>query len=264
VNEALVALGWNETWSRGLTTHATGQTQVPARVIRQERSSFLLDTGSHTLRAETSGTLKHEEQTAVDRPIVGDWVLLAQDTEPHVTAIISQLLPRASVLLRRRPGERELQPLAANVDLALIVVGLDRPPDLKLLKSAVAMALAGAIEPVLVLNKIDLCTDFERELMLVRAHFPELTVLPLSTASQSGLDALQKRLTRGRTAVLLGPSGAGKSSLANQLLGSDVMKTGAVRSRNLEGKHTTTHRQLLRLPEGALLIDGPGLRDFRI
>lgn len=261
---SLDALGWDASLENARRGHPASADHLPARVVRQERGWVWLDTGGQQLRAETSGRLRHRAEQASDLPIIGDWVLIPDaTTKDDATAVITDILPRKTVLLRQRVGGIPgAQPLAANVDVALIVVGLDRALSLELLGRGVVIARSGGVEPIVVLNKADLCADWAERAGQVNARFPGLQAISLSTVSGQGTDVLSATIGAHRTATMIGPSGVGKSSLLNRLHGADVMKTGAVRTDDRKGTHTTTHRQLFSLPSGALLIDGPGMREL--
>jgi ribosome biogenesis GTPase len=157
------------------------------------------------------------------------------------------------------------QVLAANVDVALVVVGLDGDFNLRRLERYLAVAYSGGATPVVVLNKADLAADVEGRRVAAQAVAPGVDLRALSALTGDGVDALARaHLVPGRTAVLLGSSGAGKSTLVNALAGGEVQRTAAVREQDSMGRHTTTHRELLRLPGGALLIDTPGIRSLGV
>lgn len=184
---------------------------------------------------------------------VGDW--LALDGEQ-----VLALLPRASLLRRRAAGGEEHQLLAANVDLVLLVVGLDRPVRAGRIRRGEALAFDAGAHPILVLTKADLAEDLPAVLAQVEEDHPGLEVLVTSALGEDGIDELRARLG-GATAVLLGESGAGKSRLVNALAGGDVAVVGRVREGDRKGRHTTTNRQLHLLPGGGIVIDSPGIRE---
>jgi ribosome biogenesis GTPase len=193
-------------------------------------------------------------------PAVGDWVGLDL---AGGAAVVRAILPRAGALARRRPGAPELEQVAAaNVDLVLVVDGLDRGPNPRRIERAAALAWDAGASPVVVLTKRDLCPDLEAALARAREGAPFAEVLAVAAASGEGMAELEALLTPGRTAVLLGPSGTGKSTLANRLLGEAHFAVAAVRDGDRRGRHTTTHRELVRLPSGACLIDTPGIREL--
>ena len=191
-------------------------------------------------------------------PTVGDVVLVAprHDGVLHTTA----LLPRRSALLRDTAGRTSrIQPLAANVDVVLVVEHLDPDPDLGRVERLLALAWRSGATPVVVLTKADLVPDPEGMAAEVTRAAPGAPVHAVSATADVGLDPLRALLTAGTTLVVVGPSGAGKSTLVNALAGSDVMAIGDRRADG-KGRHTTTRRELVPLPGGAVLIDTPGLR----
>ncbi|MBW3580311.1 MAG: ribosome small subunit-dependent GTPase A [Actinobacteria bacterium] len=184
--------------------------------------------------------------------VVGDWVVIADGT-------VSDLVPRTSLLRRSdASGDRE-QALVANLDLLVIVAGLDRPVKAGRLQRTVALGWDAGAVPLVVLTKADVVADPEAARAAAGAAIPGVEVLALSAARGEGLKGLHRAIA-GKTVVLLGESGAGKSTLANALVGEEVAATGAVRHGDAKGRHTTTSRQLHLLPGGGALIDTPGIR----
>ncbi|HYV44156.1 MAG TPA: ribosome small subunit-dependent GTPase A [Myxococcaceae bacterium] len=208
------------------------------------------------MTARPSGRMRLEAEDAGDLPVVGDVVVLSGIS-------VQSVLPRKNALVRRDPGADKPQLIAANVDLALIVEPLDRPVRRSRLERMMAVARSGGVAPVIVLSKMDLHEDPFSEAEAVReALGAEAKVLVLSAVSGDGMDALRALLAPGVVAALLGPSGAGKSTLINALLGEDRLEVGEVRDWDHKGRHTTTRRELVELPSGAKVIDGPGMREF--
>jgi len=206
--------------------------------------------------ARPSGRMRLEAGDAGDLPVVGDVVVLSGIS-------VQSVLPRKSALVRRDPGADKPQLIAANVDLALIVEPLDRPVRRSRLERMMAVARSGGVAPVIALSKMDLCQDPFSEAEAVReALGPEVKVLALSAVSGGGMDALRALLAPGVVAALLGPSGAGKSTLLNALLGEARLEVGEVRDWDHKGRHTTTRRELVELPSGAKVVDGPGMREL--
>lgn len=154
--------------------------------------------------------------------------------------------------------------MAANVDVAFLVSGLDHDFNLRRIERYVALAWSSGAAPEIVLNKADLCADISARELSVRAIAPGVPVHPVSAATGAGIDRLRAALGRGRTAALLGSSGVGKSSIANALLGESVQAVGEVRGADDRGRHTTRARQLLLLPTGGLLVDTPGMRELQL
>ena len=202
-----------------------------------------------------SGERTVKLRRGVEPLTVGDWLVV--DGEQVVA-----LLDRSSLLRRRAAGGEEHQLLAANVDLVLLVCGLDRPVAAGRIQRGEALAWDAGAHPVLVLTKADVTSAEELPSLLagIDDQHPGLEHLITSVAEGSGIAELRARL-RGHTSVLLGESGAGKSSLVNAILDDDAAVVGAVRRGDAKGRHTTTNRQLHPLPEGGVLIDSPGIRE---
>ncbi|HTU60864.1 MAG TPA: GTPase RsgA, partial [Polyangiales bacterium] len=171
MEEGLRSLGWGSAQDAALGAVTDAREEVPARVVRQERARFELDTGRGRFVAAPAGRLRHLATEAAELPVIGDWVLVAQPAHGQSEGVITTLLPRKSELSRRRVAlGHEAQVLAANVDVGLIVVPLDREPSLGLIDRALLMARAGKVDPLVVLSKSDACSDTEREIERVRAH----------------------------------------------------------------------------------------------
>ncbi len=193
-------------------------------------------------------------------PAVGDWVAV-RPVDPTL-ARMEAVLPRSTQFSRRAAGPAQYeQVIAANVDLALVVCGLDGDFNLRRLERYLVLGRESGGATVVILNKADLCPDTAARLEAVSRIAPGVPVLPL-TARQS-IDPLLD-LVRGRTVVLLGSSGAGKSTIANGLLGDSRLATNAVRPSDSRGRHTTTSRMLLPLPHGGAIIDTPGMRELQL
>lgn len=239
----------------------------PARVVSPGRGLYRVAGGA----GEALATLPGRLEAAGDLPAVGDWVALepALDPGPGGRATIRALLPRRTVLSRKVAGGRaEEQVLAANVDTVFLVLGLDGDFNPRRLERLAVLAAASGAEAAVLLTKADLLADLPGELAArvgaARAAAPELPVLPVSAAAPDGVAPVEPYLVPGRTLALLGSSGVGKSTLVNRLAGSELLRTSAVRPGDDRGRHTTTHRELVRLPGGALLIDSPGLREVQL
>ena len=265
--EPLTAYGWTAARARryaALVAEAglDAARCRPARTVRVIRSFARLATAGGEVDARIPGRLRVD---GGDRPAVGDWVVL--EAAPGTEGVVQAILPRASKLSRKVAGARtEEQVLAANVDTVFLVMGLDGDFNLRRLERLAVAAHQSGAEPVVVLTKSDLLAAealAERRAEVADAA-PGVAVFAVSSPEHAGLEPLRLYLETGRTVVLLGSSGVGKSTLLNALVGRQVMKTAAVREGDDRGKHTTTHRELVLLPGGGLLIDGPGLREMQL
>lgn len=259
---ALVSLGWDPGWASAFAPFAADGV-VPARVTAAHRGAWQVASAAGVSDAVIAGRLRHEALGPGDLPAVGDWVAVSE-TSP---AVISAILPRRSAFGRNREDGQTVaaQVLAANVDTALVVSGLDGDFNLRRLERYLAVAWSGGLTPVILLNKADAAADPDGARVAAGAIAPGVEVRAISARTGAGVPELARdHLAAGRTAVVLGSSGAGKSTLLNALLGEDRARTGAVRADDARGRHTTTHRELHRLPGGGLLIDTPGIRSLGV
>jgi ribosome biogenesis GTPase / thiamine phosphate phosphatase len=247
--------------SNALAQLRPGQRLARVCASQGERARVILDGAE--LDAVVAGALTYAATSAADLPVTGDWVAIRR-VDP-VLALIEQVLPRRSRIARRAAGRRaEEQVLAANVDLAWIVCGLDADFNIRRLERYLAIVRDGGVDPVIVLNKADLCPDAGAALDEVRRTTRCAHVLAISAQTGLGCEAIDATLSRGVTAVLLGSSGAGKSTLLNRIVGAQVHKTAPTRESDARGRHTTTARELIEFPSGASLIDTPGLREIQL
>ncbi len=224
----------------------------------EHRNSYVLRSeGGAEIFATLAGKLRYETSKREDLPAVGDLVRV-RDT------VIEEVLPRRTVILRKAAGDgSEAQVLAANVDTVFVVSGLDGDFNLRRLERYFLAVRSSGAQCAILLNKADLCDDLDARMREVRAVAPGADVVPISALHGEGIDALRPYLVPGETVAFVGSSGAGKSTLINRLLGRDRQLTGAVRETDSRGRHTTSHRELLETPGGALLIDTPGLRQLQ-
>jgi len=251
-------LGWDDLLSAAAAEHPTA---TPARVSRGGRDGLLtVETVDGARLARLAARFRRVDPT--DVPAVGDWVLIGDETVDGI-GVMDVLLPRRGTIIRQAPADRgvDAQVLAANVDVAFVVVPLDLPANQRRLDRWLALVWSAGVTPVVVLSKADEQPEAAAAAIDVEAGTIGVEVIVCSVVSGEGLDAVRAHLAPGRTAVLLGASGAGKSTLANALLGTETLATGAVREDG-RGRHTTTNRELLRLPGGGLVLDTPGLREL--
>jgi len=259
----LSELGWTPPFAEHFEPFRE-QGLAPGRVARQERQRYLVCGEQGELAAEVAGRLRHEARSRRDLPAVGDWVAL--DARPaEGTATIHTVLPRQSAFVRKiAGGHTEEQVVAANVDVVFLVSGLDHEFSLRRLERYLTLVWESGAAPVVVLNKADLCPDVEARVREAEAVALGVPILAVSAAGNQGLDALRGHVTSGHTAALLGSSGVGKSTIINRLLGRDVLEVAPVREDDSRGRHTTTHRELIPLPDGGLVIDTPGMRELQL
>lgn len=264
---SLVAFGWTEVRDNHYTDVVSstafalrpGSTLSSARVTRHDRGRWTLITNVGPVGADLRSRLRNAADPS-QYPTVGDWVIISLGGVDD-PVLIEGVLPRSSALERGAVGKStEAQVLAANVDTVLICVPADAPPNPRRVERQLAMVWNCGATPVLVMTKSDLGIDAE----WLREVASGAAVVAVDSLSGDGLEGLAPWLEPGRTLVVLGPSGAGKSTLGNALLGGAVLPTGDVRSLDRRGRHTTTWRELVMLPSGALLVDTPGIREVEL
>lgn len=263
----LERFGWSEFFeSRFVSFSAQGL--VAARVVREERGRLLVVTESGERAAELAGRLLHRAVSRLDLPAVGDWVGLRLGPpggRSESPAIVEAVVPRRNRIVRKAAGEAvRPQVLAANVDTLLVAMGLDADFNPRRLERYAALAWESEARPLVVLTKADTCEDVPARVAEAEAAAPGAAVVAVSAVTGSGLEALAPHLERGRTVALLGMSGVGKSTLVNRLVGAEAQAVQAVRESDGRGRHTTTRRDLLLLPSGALLVDAPGRRELAL
>ena len=234
--------------------------ELRARVILQEKGSYEISNGTDVKPASVSGKYRYAVRTVSDYPAVGDYVLAAWP-EGDGPAVIRRLFPRKSCFLRRAAGTgKQEQVVAANIDTVLICMSLNQNFNLRRLERYLAVTYDSGAAPVVVLTKADLCPDVAGKVAAVQNAAPGVDVLTVASL-RGEYDAVMPYLLPGRTIAFLGSSGVGKSTLINQLTGDGALATGPTGSGD-KGRHTTTHRALLPLPNGAFLIDTPGMREL--
>lgn len=245
----LKQLGWNEYFA------SQNRDQPVGRVAFASREQFLVWTERGEIEASVSGHLRH---AAIQWPCVGDWVVLRD-------SVITDVLHRRTELSRREPGkEIRAQVLAANIDIIFVVSGLDRDYNPRRLERYLVLAHESGARPVLLLNKADLRSDLEMIVDETRRLASGCPVVALSALEGWGIEGLASFVAFAETAALIGSSGAGKSTILNRLLGEERQPTTPVREADSRGRHTTSHRQLMLMNEGWLLMDLPGLRELQL
>ena len=258
----LESLGWNPFFEAQIDPTNDAEL-TPARVVEEQRGSYQITGSRGTWRAELAGRLRHEMDGGWSvAPCTGDWVL-ARVPPPHEDgspALIHRVLMRRTKFSRKEAGNRTAeQIIAANVDTIFLVQSLNRDLNPRRLERYLALLWESGAEPVVVLSKADLCDDPEPLLEEVHASARGVSVHVTSAVEENGLDVLRPYLGEGRTVALVGSSGVGKSTIVNRLRGEEVMRVKGIRDDD-RGRHTTTSRHLVVLPEGGLLLDTPGMR----
>jgi ribosome biogenesis GTPase len=216
------------------------------------------------IEATLAGRLKHQAASRADLPAVGDWVAVRLRDREEGGAIVG-VVPRRTKFSRRMAGDvTGEQVVAANVDVVFIVTALDHDFSVRRIERYLLMTRESGAAPVILLTKPDLCDDPAERVTAVVVAAGEAPVHVVNPKSGDGIEAVAAYLAPGRTGALLGSSGVGKSTVINRLAGADVQKTREVRAEDSKGRHTTTHRELVRLPGGGLIIDTPGMRELQL
>ena len=235
---------------------------TPARIIAEHKELYILRNESSEFSAKITGKLMFTASSREDYPAVGDWVLIIVLDKKQ--AIIREILPRKTVLIRKAVGKSDSQIIASNIDTAFIIQSPDRDYNLNRFERYLSLAKSGNIKPVIVLNKTDLISesDLEKKLAEIKARFKNTDIYTTSTITGKGIADFKKNIKQGITYCFIGSSGVGKSSIINMLVGENLIKTGEISSYTNRGKHITAHRELFILENGGLLIDNPGMREI--
>jgi ribosome biogenesis GTPase len=259
----LDALGWSRFFAEAFEPFA-GEGYEPARVAVPQKGHFLLYSELGEVRGTIKGTMLYQASGGEDLPAVGDWVVIQRwPGEAEVT--ILEVLPRKSVFARKVAGRRnDQQVVAANADMVFLIYALDMRFTIRGLERYLVVAADSGASPVVLLNKADLCEEVEPILEEVQTATRYLPVHVISAKFGQGMEPVRSYLEEGVTGALLGPSGVGKSTIANALLGREYLPTREVREADDRGRHVTTHRELIVLPTGGLLIDTPGMRELQL
>lgn len=259
MTRALDEWGWDERWDTVLHETGTDRGQ-PARVTSQHRGRWTLQTVDGPRGARVAGS-----QSGAHMAATGDWVVAEPGPYPTDPWSILDVLSRRSAIERGSAGDgRSQQVLAANVDRLWIVHGLDTEPNQRRLERYLAVGWESCAAPEVVLTKSDLADQLEESVSAARDVALGVPVWVVSMSDSKAVGALRDSLEMGSTVALVGPSGSGKSTLINLLAEAEVAETAAVREGDRKGRHTTTRRELIRIYNGALLLDTPGLRELRV
>jgi len=260
---SLEQLGWTEELEKQFAPHRA-QGLFPARVAIEDKHYFRLYAESGPLTGQCSGKILHESKNPSNLPKVGDWVVV-KELLAEGKATIHEVMPRKSSLSRKLTGrDVQEQILVTNIDRAFVVQALDETFNIPRLERMLVMVREGGAEPVIVLNKLDLCKDVKACVAEAKKTAGDAPVLTTCAITGKGIKAIQKLIGKMDTVVFFGTSGVGKSTLINDIYGEDVLPVGEVRDEDSKGRHTTTWRELIALPQGGIVIDTPGMREFYI
>jgi len=260
----LTKLGWNDQLTQQFAPYQA-KGMVPARVAVEDKHFFRVWTADAELLAQVTGKLIHEARGANAKlPKVGDWVAVKLVPNEE-KAMIQAILPRRTQLCRKLAGQGTTEHvLSTNIDTAFMVAAADASFDPTRLEQMLAMVRESGARPIALLNKIDLCDDLDARIAEVTRVSGDALVLTACALTGRGVKRLAQLIKPGDTAVFIGTSGVGKSSLINRLYGEDLQATVEVREHDAKGRHTTSWREMIFLPQGGVVIDTPGMREFHV
>ncbi len=256
-------LGYTENLEKYNIEQNLGSFEI-GRVILEHKERYIIKTPENEFDSELIGNLRFTAESRYDFPAVGDWVAFSEYDEGK--AIIHAIYPRFSIIERKAVGQSgQVQIIATNIDFGIIVQAVDRDFNLNRLERYLTICNSSNVEPIIVLSKIDLINKLELESIIdqINQRIKNVQIIAVSNQSQ-GYDQLEPIIEKGKTYCLLGSSGVGKSTLLNSLSGKVQMKTGEISSSVNKGKHITSHRELIVLDSGGILIDNPGMREVGI
>jgi ribosome biogenesis GTPase len=261
--DTLSNYGWDEFFELHFQPYSTSGYKA-GRVVLEYNHLYRVYTEQGELLADVAGKLRHEAASRADLPVVGDWVVVQPRAE-EAKATIHAVLPRQSKFVRKVAGSRtEEQLVGANIDTVFLVTSLNQDFNLRRIERYLIVALESGARPIIVLSKADLCDETEERLAEIQTVAKNIPVHAISVINEDGLKELAPYFRNGETVALLGSSGVGKSTLINHLTGRDLQKVKEVREHDGRGQHTTTHRELILLPQGGLVLDTPGMRELQL
>lgn len=256
-------VGWDEFFERHFQPYAANG-YIPGRVVSEYKRFYCVYSESAKVLGQTAGRLRHEALDRGDLPVVGDWVVMRPCSEGGKVTIHA-VLPRKSKFTRKAAGFRtEQQIVASNIDTVFLVTSLNQDFNLRRVERYLIVAWESDARPVIVLSKSDLYDEIEERIREIRVVAGDAPIHAVSVVTQEGLDELARYLKRGQTVALLGSSGVGKSTLINHWLGREYLRVRETREHDGRGMHTTTHRELIVLPQGGLVLDTPGMRELQL
>jgi ribosome biogenesis GTPase / thiamine phosphate phosphatase len=234
------------------------------RICSQSKNLYKILTETGEFTAEVSGKFRHMARGVAEYPAVGDFVMIDQTDHAHDHRIIHHILTRKSVFTRKMAGTtNDIQVVAANIDTVFICMSLNDDFNLRRLERYLSIAWDSGATPVIVLTKSDLCQEIGTRLNEISSIAMGVEVLVTTSMSDDGYQSVKKYLSNGHTLAFIGSSGVGKSTLINRLLGQNVLDTNEIRNDD-KGRHTTTRRELIMLPDSGVVIDTPGMRELGI
>ncbi|HWS01616.1 MAG TPA: ribosome small subunit-dependent GTPase A [Prolixibacteraceae bacterium] len=235
------------------------------RVVSEHKERYIIKTTGGEFEAEITGNMRFTAKSREDFPAVGDWVALT--TYDADFAVIHKIFPRFSIIRRQAVGQfGEIQIIAANIDFAFIVQSADRDFNINRIERYLTICNSSGVSPIILLSKIDLIDKQQISSILehIKNRVKNIPVIALSNESQDGYDLINAAIKKGKTYCMLGSSGVGKSTLLNNLSGKNIMRTDTISQRTNKGRHVTSHRELIILENGGILVDNPGMREVGI
>ncbi|MCP4650492.1 MAG: ribosome small subunit-dependent GTPase A [PVC group bacterium] len=256
-------IGYNDFFDNNRKNSAD-KSLAAARIIAEHKELYILRNEIAELSARITGKMIFTASSREDYPAVGDWVLITVLDEKQ--AVIHEILPRKTALIRKAVSNSDAQLIASNIDIALIIQSPDRDYNLNRFERYIALAKSENIKPIIILNKTDLLSENELDMKMseIKKRFTDIEFYATSIITDKGIDSLINSMEKGLTYCFLGSSGVGKSSIINMLLGENIIKTAEISSSTNRGKHITTHRELFILENRGILIDNPGMREIGV
>lgn len=235
------------------------------RVIAEHKERYIVKTENGEYEAEITGNLRYSAKSRIDFPAVGDWVALTTyDTE---FSVIHKILPRLSMITRQAVGQfGEIQIIATNIDYAFLIQAVERDFNINRLERYLTICYSSRVKPIIVLTKTDLINEQKITEIKdsIKQRIKDIAVFAISNETHDGYEALKKYIEKGKTYCMLGSSGVGKSTLLNNLSGKTLMRTDTISQSTNKGRHITSHRELIVLESGGILVDNPGMREVGI
>ena len=235
------------------------------RVIAEHKERYIVKTENGEYEAEITGNLRFTAKSRIDFPAVGDWVALT--TYEAEFSVIHKILPRQSMISRQAVGQfGEIQIIATNIDYAFLIQAVDRDFNINRLERYLTICYSSKVKPIIVLTKTDLINEHRITEIIgsIKQRIKDVEVFAISNETQDGYEALKMSIEKGKTYCMLGSSGVGKSTLLNNLSGKTLMRTDSISQSTHKGRHVTSHRELIVLEHGGILIDNPGMREVGI
>ena len=259
----LKELGWNSTFNKFLKEKNL-QDIFPGRICSQNGKHYKVITKDGEQSAILSNSYFRSINNKSDIPAVGDWVGLKVNEEINISHILF-LLPRKNKLSRKVAGKKsEEQIIASNIDIVFIFTSVDQDFNIRRLERYLSMIYEINANPIIILNKIDKCKNLEKFINETKEVFQNVTIISISAKTGENIEKVKKYIKFGKTIVLIGSSGVGKSTLINRLFGYSRQAVGEIRSSDGKGRHITSSRELIILPEGGIIIDNPGIRELQL